>query len=84
VQVLNRAGIDVPVAIFLSLILCFADNLEEEVESDLALTGTHCVLVDSQLHDFEMVKVCLLLRVENLDAGIPVAWLEEGQVEGVD
>jgi len=84
VQVLNRAGINVPVAQFLTLINTFADHLEEEVESDFALTGTLCVLVDPQLHDFEVVHVYLLFRVQNLNAGLLVTRLEEGLVEEFD
>ena len=45
-------------------------NVKDKVEAHSALTLFPCVLVSSQLHDLEMVKFCLLLRVFDFNLNV--------------
>ena len=66
-EALHRSRIDIPIKIFEALLLSCLYNVEDEMEAEVTLATLLSVLMSLQLHHLEVIKFCLLLRIQDLD-----------------
>lgn len=81
VETLHWVRVDVPLEHLEVVSLLLQNDVEHEVELEFAMATRPGVFMRLQLHDFEVIEVGLLLRVEHLDVKVWVVAAQKTSLE---